>query len=195
VKDGRALSLFNALLFATAWFAWTYLFVGVLALALVPLFLGGFVLWWLTSYRTPVDPLAIIVPYLLTVMAFVAHVYEEYKAYLLGLPDIMQGAPFAISLELLVTFAAFLAPILWILGAVLMLRRLPLGYFIASTFLFGMMFIEPTHFLAPFWQSGRFHYVGGMWTAVLPSALGWFTFLRIRSVIGGKSGEGTAARL
>jgi hypothetical protein len=31
-----------------------------------------------------------------------------------------------------------------------MLKRQPLGLFIASTFLFGMMFIEPTPFIAPF---------------------------------------------
>jgi hypothetical protein len=34
------------------------------------------------------------------------------------------------------------APILWLLSAVRMLKREPLGFFIASTFLFGMMFIE-----------------------------------------------------
>src|SRR5688572_1072402 len=39
--------------------------------------------------------------------------------------------------------------------------------------LFGMMFIERTHFIASFRPDGRFHYVGG--TAALPSALGWCT--------------------
>jgi hypothetical protein len=52
-----------------------------------------------------------------------------------------------------------------------------------TTFLFGMMFIEPTHLIAPFWQTGTFHYVGGMWTAAPLSALGWYTFFRIRREI------------
>jgi hypothetical protein len=47
-----------------------------------------------------------------------------------------------------------------------------------------MMFIEPTHYLAPFWQCGSFHYAGGMLTACLPIALGWYTFLRIPCVFG-----------
>jgi hypothetical protein len=98
-----------------------------------------------TTYRTPIDPHKIIVPYLLTVIVFIASVYEEYKAYIMGFPNIMQGAPITITLELLVTFAAFLAPIWWLLGAVMMLKRWPAGYFTVSTFLFGMLFIEPTY--------------------------------------------------
>ena len=34
--------------------------------------------------------------------------------------------------------------------------------------------------LPPFLQDGTFHYVGGMWTALLPITLGWYTFLLIR---------------
>ena len=183
MKNNPTLSILYAILFAVVWFIHEYILVGMLALAVIPLFIGGFVLWWLTTYRVPVNPHTIIVPYLLTVIAFIAHVYEEYKAYILGFPDILQGTPFPITLELLLTFAAFLAPILWLLAAVMMLKRWPVGYFAASTFLFGMMFIEPTHYIAPFLQGGTFHYVGGMWTAIVPSALGWYTFLLIRREI------------
>lgn len=172
----RDTSLLHVVLFVAGWLIFEYIFVGPLALAFVPLFTGGFVLWWLTTRSTPVDPHRIIVPYLLTVIAFIAHVYEEYKAYLLGFPDIMRGAPFKITFELQLTFAASLGPIIWLFGAVLMLKRRGVGYFVASTFLFGMMFIEPYHFIAPFLQDGTFHYVGGMWTAALPTALGWYTF-------------------
>jgi hypothetical protein len=95
----------------------------------------------------------------------------------------VQGAPFPVSFEMLLTFAASFAPILWLLGAALMLKRQPLGFFIASTFLFGMMFIEPTHFIAPFAQGNGFRYVGGMFTAALPTACGWYTFLAMRREI------------
>jgi hypothetical protein len=167
-------------LFVAAWLLFEYLFVGPLALAYVLLFVGGFTLWWFTVRKVSIDPQTIIVPYLLTVVMFIAHVYEEYKAHLLGFPDIVQGAPFPISFEMMLTFAASFAPILWLLGAVCMLKRQPLGFFIACTFLFGMMFIEPTHFIAPFSQGDGFHYVGGMFTAALPTACGWSTFLTIR---------------
>jgi hypothetical protein len=115
---------------------------------------------------------------------FIAHVYEEYKAHLMGFPDIVQGAPFPISFEMMLTFAASFAPIIWLLGAVLMLKHQPLGFFIAGTFLFGMMFIEPTHFIAPFSQGGGVHYVGGLFTAALPTAFGWYTFHAMRREAG-----------
>ena len=182
-QDPTRRSIFQIALFIAGWLFLEYLFVGALALAFVPLFTGGFILWWLTTHRTPVDPYKIIVPYLLTTIMFIAHVCEEYKAHLLGYRDITEGAPLPMSLELMVTFAASLAPIVWLLGAVLMLKRLPVGFFIVSTFLFGMMFIEPTHFLAPFWPNGSFHYVGGLWTAILPAGMGWYTFLAIRREI------------
>jgi len=167
-------------LFVAAWMLFEYLFVGPLAFAYVVLFAGGFTLWWFALRRVVVDPQKVIVPYLLTVIMFIAHVFEEYKAHLLGFPDIVKSAPFPISFEMMLTFAASFAPIIWLLGAVLMLKHQPLGFFIASTFLFGMMFIEPTHFIAPFSEGDGFHYVGGMFTAALPTAAGWYTFMAMR---------------
>jgi len=167
-------------LFVAAWFLVEYLLVRTLALAFVPLFAGGFILWWFTTRRTPIDPYKIIVPYLLTVIMFIAHVCEEYRALSLGYPGI---TPLPATFEQMVTFAASLAPILWLLGAVMMLKRLPVGFFVASTFLFGMMFIEPSHLVVPFLPIGSFRYVGGMWTAPLLTVLGWYTFLAIRREI------------
>jgi hypothetical protein len=46
------------------------------------------------------------------VVAFIAHVYEEYKAHLLGLPDVNKGFPFEVTFEGMVTFTATLGPIL-----------------------------------------------------------------------------------
>jgi hypothetical protein len=167
-------------LFVAGWFFVEYIVVGRLALAYVPLFIGGFIVWWFTTHRTPIEPQKVIVPYLLTVIMFIVHVCEEYRAVQLGFPAI---TPLPASFLEIVTFAASLAPVLWLLGAVMMLKRLPLGFFIVSTFMFGMMFIEPTHLLAPFWPTGRFHYVGGMWTATVLAGMGWYTFLAIRREI------------
>jgi hypothetical protein len=159
-----------------------FAFVRSLGTAVVPLFIGGFVLWRLTTYRTQVDPHKIIIPYLLTVILFIAHVYEEYQGFIKGYPDVLKGIV-KLNLDMLLTFAAFLAPILWLTGAVMLLKRWSVGYFAASTFLFGMMFIEPTHYLAPFMQDGTFHYVGGMWTAIFPASMGWYTYTRLRREI------------
>jgi len=190
MKNSTTASILSVILFMAAWFILESVFVQTLAVAYVPLFLGGFILWWFTTRKTPVDPHQIIVPYLLTVISFIAHVLEEYKAFVLGFPHILQGLPFAVTSDLMVTFAGFLAPILWLLGSVMSLKRWQVGYFIASTFLFGMMFIEPTHFIAPFLQDGTFFYVGGMLTAVFPIILGWYTFLRIRKEIRKMKGQG-----
>jgi hypothetical protein len=170
-------------LFASSWIFFEYLLVGVLAVALVPLFVGGFFLWWFTTRRTPIDPHRVIVPYLCTVIAFIAHVAEEYVAYIHEYHHILEGSPFRLTLELLLLFAATLAPILWLTSAILFLKRWPAGYFGVSAFLFGMMVIEPSHFLAPFIQGGAPHYVGGLWTAFAPIGMGWYTFLLIRREI------------
>ena len=178
--DSSIVTVLQIPLFVSAWLLVLYLFVGPLALAYVLLFAGGFVLWWFTGRRAVRHPHRIIVPYLVTVMMFIAHVCEEYKAHLLGFPDIIEGAPFPISFDMMLTFAASFSPILWLLGAVLFLKRQPVGLFIVSTFLFGMMFIEPTHFIAPFFHGKGVHYVGGLFTAALPTACSWYTFVAMR---------------
>lgn len=176
----RNVSILFIALFVGSWIVLEYLLVGVLAIALLPLFVGGFVLWWITTRRTPIDPLTVIIPYLLTVVAFIAHVAEEYLAYIRGYHHIMEGTPLKVTLELVLLFAATLAPMLWLVSGIMFLKKWPAGYFAVSAFLFGMMFIEPTHFIAPFTQGGGPHYVGGVWTAIAPSGMGWYTFLRIR---------------
>jgi hypothetical protein len=183
VMDDIRRAIPQILLFALAWLTLEYVFVRTLAAVWVPLFAGGLLMWWFTTRRVHIDPHTFIAPYLLTVIAFIAHVYEEYTSFQSGQPHVMESASFTITFDLMLTFAASLAPIAWLLGAVMMLKRWSVGYFVGSTFLFGMMFIEPTHFLAPFLQTGTFHYVGGMWTALPLIALGWYTFFVIRREI------------
>jgi hypothetical protein len=179
-------SLLNILLFAVAWFILEYVVAGVLALSVIFLFVGGFVLWWFTTRRVPIDPHAIIIPYLTMIIAFIAHVYEEWQAFIRGYRHIMEGLPFfpPLTQEILLPPSIFMGTSLWLVGAVLLLKRWSVGYFAASAFLFGMMFIEPTHYLAPFLQSGPIHYVGGLWTAFMPISLGWYIFFRIRREMG-----------
>jgi hypothetical protein len=125
---------------------------------------GGVALWAATTLRTPVDPAKVIVPYLITVAIFVVHVLEEYLTHVDRLLAAISGH--AVSEPAFLVVAAFFAPTLWLAGAVLLLERSQLGDYIASTFYFGMIVGESSHFAFPFLESGRLHYASGMITAV-----------------------------
>ena len=151
-----------------------YLTVGFAGALFSVAFIGGLILWLLTTYRTPIDPQTIIVPYLVTVILFIVHVYEEFAAHVEHHLAKLSGLP--VTQTDFLVIAAFSAPIVWLLGAVMLLKRWAFGYFFASTFLFGMMFAELSHFVSPFMESGMFHYSPGMYTAILPVIGGWYTF-------------------
>ena len=119
---------------------------------------GGFVLWMLTTYKTPVDPQKIIVPYLLSVILFIAHVYEEYITDFEGLVSDISGVH-VLERDFL-TVAAFIAPVLWLVGAVLLLKRTDIGYYLLSFFFVGMTVAELSHFVFPFLEDGTSLYVG-----------------------------------
>jgi hypothetical protein len=172
--SGQRRSLISALVFILALAFVGYMIVGFAAALFSVAFVGGLVLWFLTTYRIPINPQTIIVPYLVTVILFIVHVSEEYAAhvevYLTRLPG------FQVTQTEFLFIAAFSGPIVWLLGAVMTLKRWAFGYFFASTFLFGMMFAELSHFVSPFMENGTFHYSPGMYTAILPISSGWFTF-------------------
>ena len=127
---------------------------------------GGFLLWLVTTYRTPIDPHKVIVPYLFTILLFIIHVYEEYLTdFEVAMTDI---TGFHVLERNFLTFAAFLAPCLWITGAILLLKKTHLGYYFLSAFFVAMTIAELAHFVFPFIEDGTFHYVSGMYTAALP---------------------------
>ncbi len=138
-------------------------------------FVGGFVVWMLTTHRVPIDPHVIVVPHLVTVMLFIAHVYEEFVGHIEVVMTRLTGVQ--VSREIFLTIAAFIAPIIWIAGLVMVQKRWAFGYFFVSVFYFGMMFGELTHFIFPVVLDGRFHYMAGMYTALLPSVAAWYTFV------------------
>jgi hypothetical protein len=166
-------------LFAALYLALEYLLAQKVMLSAVVLLAGGFLLWRFATGHVVVDPKTIIVPYLLTVIAFMVHVYEEYQALVLGYPSVLD-AVVTLDMNTFLSHAAFVSPVIWIAAAVAFFMRRSAGYYMACVFLFGMMFIEPTHYIVPFLADGTWHYVGGAWTAFIPAALGWYTFLRLR---------------
>lgn len=148
--------------------------VGFAGLLFSAAFAGGFILWLLTTFRQPVEPDKIIVPYLITVIFFIVHVFEEYVFHIERVLTQLSG--FEVTQQKFLIIAAFAAPVVWLSGAVMLIKRWDFGYFFVSTFLFGMMFAELSHFVSPFLEDGTFHYSPGMFTALLPVISGWLMF-------------------
>lgn len=127
---------------------------------------GGFILWLFTTFKTPVEPRRIIVPYLITVIFFIIHVYEEY------LTDFEMAVSDITGIHVLeknfLTIAAFVGPIVWLTGAILLLKKTDFGFYLLSFFFVAMTIAELSHFIFPFIEDGTFHYVSGMYTAALP---------------------------
>jgi len=138
-------------------------------------FVGGFVLWFLTLRRHPIDPHKVLTPHLLAVMFFVVHVYEEFRGHIETFMSRLTGLD--VTQANFLTIAAFIAPVIWLSGLIMALRRWQFGYFLLCVFYFGMMFGEPQHFVFPFIENRTFHYVAGMYTALLPSLAGWWAFI------------------
>ena len=154
--------------------AFIVLFVGsgYILLGLVPAIVfsvasvGGLVLWLFSTYRTPIDTGKVIVPYLCAVVLFIVHVYEEYFTdFEVAMTNI---TGFHMLERNFLTIAAFIAPILWLTGAILLLKRLQIGYYFLNFFFVAMTIAELSHFIFPFVEDGTFHYVSGMYTAALP---------------------------
>ena len=128
--------------------------------------IGGLVLWLLTTYRTPIKTSKLIIPYLLTIVLFIVHVYEEYLMdFEVSMTDIFG---FHMTEKSFLSVAAFFGPIMWIVGAILIIRRTPIGFYFLSFFYVAMTMAELSHFVFPFIEDGTFHYVSGMYTAALP---------------------------
>lgn len=165
--NGNRLAIVYALAFIAGMLALALRLLGWIPAVIFSIaFAGGFALWLATTYRTPIDPGKIIVPYLLTVILFIVHVYEEYvTGFAAALTDI---TGFHILEKNFLTIAAFLAPVVWLTGAVMVLKRWPLGYYFVNAFYVGMTIAELSHFVFPFLEDGSFHYVSGMYTAALP---------------------------
>lgn len=144
-----------------------YLLIGVMPTVVFTLaFGGGFVLYMGTLWRVRIDTVKILVPYLITVIFFIMHVYEEYLTDFEQVAGALSGR--VVPEENFMTIAGFLGPILWISGAILILLRRPFGDYFLCMFFFAMMIAELTHFIFPFLIDGTFHYESGMYTAALP---------------------------
>lgn len=135
--------------------------------------LGGLIGWYLTSLRHPTDPRKLLPLYLLTIFMLYVHIGEEYWAGFGPRIGALTGTGWSQS-EFTLLFVFYL-PTFWILGALGLYYRHPLGNFIAWFIFFGMFLGEPTHLLVfPNLEGGRYHYFPGMWSALLPMVMGFW---------------------
>jgi hypothetical protein len=127
---------------------------------------GGLVLYVATTWRTEFDTAKIIVPYLLTILLFMVHTYEEYLMHFDVTVSQMAGR--TVTQSGMLAIIAWMAPILWVGGAILLIKRWAFGYYFLCAFFFTMVIAELSHFVFPFVIDGTFHYEAGMYTALLP---------------------------
>jgi hypothetical protein len=142
---------------------------------------GGAVGWYFTSLKYPTDPRKLLPVYLLTVPLLYLHIWEEYLFEFGPRIGALTGTGWTES-EFLVQFAFYL-PTFWILSAIGLYYRHPLGNFMSWFIFFGMFLGEPVHLLVfPNLEGGRYHYFPGMWTALLPTVMGvWVSTLPCRN--------------
>jgi hypothetical protein len=90
-----------------------YLTVGFSGSLFCVTFIGGFILWFFTTCKTPINPLQIMLPYLATVIFFIIHVYEEYVSHIEITLEKISG--FSVSQNQFLIIAAFVAPVVWLM--------------------------------------------------------------------------------
>ena len=134
---------------------------------------AGLVAWAFTSLRCPTDPRRIVPVYLLTAAMLYLHIAEELLFGFGPRIGAITGTGWT-QAQFVVEFV-FVLPVFWILGALALYFRHPLGGFMAWFIFVGMFLGEPTHLLVfPLAEGGRYHYFPGMWTALLPMVMGFW---------------------
>ncbi|SHJ65954.1 HXXEE domain-containing protein [Pseudozobellia thermophila] len=151
----------------------TYIFFGKIGpLVIGGASAGGFLLYLKTGYKYRFDTSKVIIAYLLTVIFFIVHVYEEYIFGFESVASELSGQE--VSQQGLLTFAAFFAPVMWITGAIFIIKQWALGYYFLAFFFVAMTIAELTHFIFPFILYGEWRYTAGVATAALPLIPAWY---------------------
>lgn len=149
---------------------------------------GGLVLYVRTAWRTQFDTRKVIVPYLLTVMLFLVHTYEEYLTDFELLASRLSGQTVAEADFLFVV--GWLAPFVWIGGAIMLIKQWAFGYYFLCAFFVAMTVAELAHFVFPFVIDGTFHYQSGLYTAALPLITAYCgLYIMIREIRKVRAGE------
>lgn len=196
-KNSQTLSVVVAILFIIFAMTMGYIYIGLAPVVIVGgSGVVGFVMWYRTYLKNPIDPEIILPLFLLTVTALEIHMTEEYVT---GFGPAMSRL-FDISWterSFLIVFT-FIGPILYSLTALGLYYRVRLAGFLAWFIFIGPGVAELSHFIFPLMQpaiapnspetisqtvsNGTFvanmpnyyfrtmgnYYFAGMYTAILP---------------------------
>lgn len=167
--------------------AFAYVMLGIIpAVVFTVAFGGGLALYIATAWRARFDTLKVIVPYLLTVMLFMIHTFEEYVTDFEDTVSALAGRTVP-EFDLLLIIA-WLAPLMWVGGAVMLIKRWAFGYYFLCAFFVAMTVAELAHYLFPFVIDGTFHYESGMYTAALPLITAYYGLYVMMREIGAVRG-------
>jgi len=140
-------------------------------------FLGGFFLWLLIP--STVTWASIKVPYVLTLILFLAHRVEEKQlgffqelARITNVPTPEINSPQVILLVLTSVGA-------WILIPVLVKRGNQIGYYFTWTFFAAMGITELAHFIFPLFTGQPYGYFPGMASVVFLAPAAWWGLWRL----------------
>jgi hypothetical protein len=154
----------------------SYFFLGIIGpIVLGGASTGGFLLYLKTGYKYRFDTSKIIVVYLLSVIFFIIHVYEEYIFGFEKVASDLSGTH--VAQQDFMTVAAFFGPIMWISGAIFIIKKWALGYYFLTFFFVAMTIAELSHFIFPFIIYGEWKYTAGVYTAALPLIPAWYGLL------------------
>lgn len=166
----------------------------------------GFVGWYFTYLKKPVDPKIILPIFILTVTALQIHMIEEYRTGFGPAMSRLFNIPWTEQSFLMVFM--MVNPIIYTLTTLGLYYRVPLAGFVAWFIFIGPGFAEFTHFIFPliqpqlepenvnqitqfingtevtnmpnyFFETTGHYYFSGMWTAVLPMIPGSYGIYRL----------------
>ena len=166
----------------------------------------GFVFWYFTYLKNPVDPKIILPLFVLTVAALQIHIVEEYQTGFGPAMSRLFNIPWDEKSFLMVF--ALVGPTIYTLTTLGLYYKVPLAGFIAWFIFIGPGVAEFTHFIFPllqphiepanihsitetirgteirnmpnyYYKSTGHYYFSGMWTAVLPMVPGIYAIYRL----------------
>lgn len=177
--------------------------------------IAGFILWYKTYLKHPIDPKIILPLFLLTVAALEIHMCEEY---LTGFgPAMSRLFNITWTEKTFLMIFAFIGPVLYTMTALGLYYRIPIAGFIACFIFIGPGVAEFTHFIFPllkpdimpelketlsqnvkgvfvadmhnYWTGvSNKYYFAGMYTAILPMIPGIYAIYTM--IKGGKKARG-----
>ena len=166
----------------------------------------GFVFWYFTYLKNPIDPKIILPLFVLTVAALQIHIVEEYQTGFGPAMSRLFNIPW--DEKSFVMVFALVGPTIYTLTTLGLYYKVPLAGFIAWFIFIGPGVAEFTHFIFPllqpaieaantnsvtqtikgtvitnmpnyYFKSTGHYYFSGMWTAILPMIPGIYAIYRL----------------